>query len=82
MFKLPFLLYAVTHANNYSGPSYGYFPEPRKSYLVVAPSITHLASDAFAGLGISVVCSHSGGVIGEATQCEDLIQGSQHQCPC
>ena len=33
------------------GPSYGYFPEPRKSYLV--------ASDAFAGLGISVVCSHS-----------------------
>ena len=58
------------------GPSYGYFPEPRKSYLVVALSITHLASDAFAGLGISVVCSHSflGGVIGEATQCEDLIQ--------
>ena len=35
-----------------------------------------LASDAFAGLGISVVCCHSflGGVIGEATQCEDLIQ--------
>ena len=39
------------------GPSYGYFPEPHKSYLVVAPNITHLASDAFAGLGISVVCS-------------------------
>ena len=34
------------------GPSYGYFPEPRKSYLVVASDITHLASDAFAGLGI------------------------------
>ena len=32
-------------------PSYGYFPEPHKSYLVVAPSVTHLASDAFAGLG-------------------------------
>ena len=58
------------------GPSYGYFPEPHKSYLVVAPNITHLASDAFAGLGISVVCSHSflGGVIGEATQCEYLIR--------
>ena len=58
------------------GPSYGYSPEPHKSYLVVTPNITHLASDAFAGLGISVVCSHSflGGVIGEATQCDDLIQ--------
>ena len=58
------------------GPSYGYFPEPRKGYLVVALNITHLASDAFTGLGISVVCSHSilGGVIGEATQCEDLIR--------
>ena len=42
------------------GPSSGYFPEPHKSYLVVAPNITYLASDAFAGLGISrsVVCSH------------------------
>ena len=58
------------------GPSYGYFPEPHKSYLVVASNITHLASNAFAGLGIFVVCSHSflGGVIGEPTQCEDLIQ--------
>ena len=28
------------------GHSYGYFPEPHKSYLVVAPNITHLASDA------------------------------------
>ena len=56
--------------------SYGYFPEPCKSYLVVAPNITHLASDAFAGLGISIVSGHSflGGVIGEATRCEDLIQ--------
>ena len=43
-------------------------------YLVVAPNITHLESDA--GLGISVVCSHSflGSVISKATQCEDLIQ--------
>ena len=58
------------------GPSNGYFPEPHKSYLVVAPNITHLASDAFAGLGISIVSGHSflGAVIGEATRCEDLIQ--------
>ena len=57
------------------GPSYGYFPEPRKSYLVVAPNFTHLASDVFAGLGISIVSGHSflGGVIGEAPQCADLM---------
>ena len=59
-----------------SGPSYGYFPELHKSYLVVVPSVTHLTSDAFAGLGTSVVSGHSflGGVIGEASRCEDLIQ--------
>ena len=53
------------------GPSYGYFPEHHKSYLAVAPNITHLVSDAFAGLGISIVYGHSflRGVIGE-----DLIQ--------
>ena len=58
------------------GPSYGYFPEPRKSYLVVAPNITHLASDDFVVLGISIVSGHSflGCVIGDATRCEDLIQ--------
>ena len=58
------------------GPSSGYFPEHHKSYLVVAPNITHLVSDAFAGLGISIVYGHSflRGVIGEATRCEDLIQ--------
>ena len=41
------------------GPSYGYFPEPCKSYLVVAPNITHLASDTFAGLGILIFSGHS-----------------------
>ena len=58
------------------GPSYGYFPEPRKSYLVVAPNVTHLASETFAGLGISIVCDHFilKDVIGKDTQCENLIQ--------
>ena len=43
---------------------------------MVALNVTHLASDAFAGLGISVICDHFflGGVIGEDTQCETLIQ--------
>ena len=58
------------------GPSYGYFPEPHRNYLVIVPSVTHLTSDAFAELGISVISGHSflGSVIGEASQCEDLIQ--------
>ena len=42
------------------GHSYGYFPEPHKSYLVVAPNITqYLASNAFVVLGISIVSGHS-----------------------
>ena len=54
------------------GPSY--FPEPHKSYLVVAPNITHLASDALLDWVYLFVVSFLGGVIGEATQCEDLIR--------
>ena len=57
------------------GPSYGYFPEPRKSYLVVAPHKVSLASDVFPGLGISIVSGHPilGGFIGEPEFCEELI---------
>ena len=42
---------------------------------MVPCTFTRLASDAFAGLGISVVCTHFfwGGVIGEDTRCENLI---------
>ena len=47
------------------GPSYGYFPEPCKSYLMVAPHKVSLPSDVFAGLGISF--------ISEPEYCEELI---------
>ena len=51
------------------GPSYGYFPEPRKSYLVVAVDITHLTSDALLDweYQLFLVTPFLGGVIGEAT---------------
>ena len=57
------------------GPSYDYFTEPCKSYLVVAPHKVSLASDVFAGLGMSIVSGHPilGGFIGEPELCEELI---------
>ena len=49
------------------GPSYGYFPEPTKSYLVVDKKFTVQASKIFDQLGIKVVHSRRflGGVIGD-----------------
>ena len=56
------------------GPSYGYFPEPCKCYLVVAPRYVGLASDVFAGLGITIISGHPflGGLTGEPKHCEEL----------
>ena len=48
------------------GPSFGYFPEPSKSFLVVDDKQLSKGTEAFSGLGINVVCSQRllGGVIG------------------
>ena len=57
------------------GPSYGYFLDPHKIHLIVAPQFVDLASDTVAGLGISIVSGHPflGGLIGEPTQCEEEL---------
>ena len=39
-----------------SGPSFGYFPEPSKSFLVVDDKQLSRATEAFSGFGINVVC--------------------------
>ena len=40
------------------GPSYGYFPNPNKSYLVVHPFSMASAEQIFGPLGVQVVMSH------------------------
>ena len=48
------------------GPSFGYFPKPSKSFLVVDDKQLSRATEAFSSLGINVVCSPRllSGVIG------------------
>ena len=48
------------------GPAYGYFAEPTKSVLVVAPQFEDVAKNCFKDLGITVSSGHRflGGVIG------------------
>ena len=49
------------------GPAHGYYPEPTKIILVVAPGNLARAEEHFRGLGISVVTGHQylGGYIGD-----------------
>ena len=49
------------------GPSRGYYPEPTKSILVVAPGNVARAKEHFWGLGIRVVTGHRylGGFLGD-----------------
>ena len=49
------------------GPAWGYYPEPTKNNLVVAPGNVAKAEDFFRGLGIKVVTGHRylGGHIGD-----------------
>ena len=49
------------------GPARGYFPEPTKSILIVAPGNIARAEEHFRGLGIRVVTGHRylGGFIGD-----------------
>ena len=58
------------------GPSYGYFPNPNKSYIVVHPSSLTSAEQIFGPLGVQVVLSHRflGGVLGDAPAKFSFVQ--------
>ena len=51
------------------GPARGYYPEPTKSILVVAPGNVARAKEHFSGLGIRVVTGHRylGGFLGDVS---------------
>jgi hypothetical protein len=58
------------------GPSFGYFPEPAKSALIVPLLIVELVSTAFADLNFTVTTGHHylGGFIGNQDALESWIQ--------
>ena len=53
------------------GPTYGYFPEPTKSVVVVASKYGEIAKSTFQNMGVKVVTGHRflGGVVGEMEYC-------------
>lgn len=50
-----------------AGPSFGYFPEPKKCYLIVKGPMVDSALSVFEGTGVNVVtsCCFLGGVVGD-----------------
>lgn len=48
------------------GPKYGYYPEPRKSFLLVGRDSLTEAHSLFDGHGVNIVTNHrfTGGVVG------------------
>jgi len=63
------------------GPSFGYFPEPTKSFVVVSESFRGEAEAVFGGLGIRVVTSHRflRGFIGSLSARDDYVLSKVHR---
>ena len=61
-------------------PSFGYFPERSKSFLVVDDKQLFRATEAFSGLGINMVCSQRllGGVIVQAIKSHKAFEVDAH----
>ena len=58
------------------GPAYGYFPEPKKSCLIVTPQFEDEARIVFGDLGVQIVNGHRflGGVIGDCIIADDFVR--------
>ena len=63
------------------GPSYGYFPNATKSYVVVHPSSVAFAKSVFGSLGVHVVTSHRflGGFLGDVPARNSFVQAKVDQ---
>ena len=63
------------------GPSYGYFPNPSKSCVVVHPAFVASAKQVFDLLGVPVVISHRflGGFLGDVQARHSFVQGKVDQ---
>ena len=74
--KFPYIL-AHLQKLQASGLSRGYFPEPTKSILVVAPRNVAWAGEFFKGMGIKVVTEsrYLGGFIGEGEAEKSWLAG-------
>ena len=57
------------------GPAYGYFPEPTKSILIVAPHRVEAANEFFAEFKFEVTtgCRYLGGFLGEKSKQDEWI---------
>ena len=66
------------------GPSYGYHPEPSKSFIVVNTNYLDEAHSPFDDPNMNVVTSHRllGGVVGESSECLQLIRDSIEEWSC
>lgn len=59
------------------GPAFGYFPEPSKSFLVVAECDIPEAERCFGDLGVQICTSHRllGGHVGSSSGRSDFVMG-------
>ena len=59
-----------------AGPTLGYYPNPKKCWLVVKPEKLDDAKDVFAGTGISITTEgrkHLGAALGQRSYLEDYV---------
>ena len=63
------------------GPSFSYYPEPNKSFIVVKENFMEEAHSLFDPLGVNIVLSHKllGGVVGNPSENNQFVKESVHE---
>ena len=64
------------------GPSYGYYPEPSKSFIVVNANFPDEAQSLFDDLHVNIVTSQRllGSVVGESSECLQFVNDLPGSC--